>query len=292
MSEKCSRCNGTKKVSKFIFFCTNPECSAEIGEPHYNIIPKNTGNSYDDIIEVVCPECNTKFSDTLGEMDYEERISLCDCSKDMFEAKIELSEELIQGRFPIETWKREIRWYQTQTEYWKQNSKTIQDILSFINDEYRSVYNIYWLTGGPQSGITSLAVIFAKQLISSKKKAHYISMHTLLERSKDFDDKNFLENLYKNDVIILDDTFSPGKFFLKSDYVIAQFYNFIKEIVIRNKTLMCTSSKRIQDIDEKEFGSIKEVLKANSYEFYIFGALTSVIQDEKAKKLAELRGKK
>jgi DNA replication protein DnaC len=151
-----------------------------------------------------------------------------------------------------------------------------------------SAYNVYWISGPSQSGTTSLAVILAKRIISYRKKAYFISMHKLVERSKDFDDKGYLDDLLRNDVIVLDDAFSGDRFFLKTEFVKAQFYNFLKEVIAQDKILICASNVKVNDISTTEYNAIRGLLTANTFEINVTGNLSEAVANEKKKKFEEL----
>jgi len=280
----CEKCNGTKTVMKLVFFCT--ECDKEIVE--YKEIDQGTENRYDNIIEYEC--CGISYSIKLNDADYEERIALCGCSKDVFIAKIELEEQMIQGHFPKEFWNRIFDWY---LEVSPSTQKIFVPILRQITQltatfEMLSAYNIYWVSRPSQSWTTSLAVIIAKKIIPFRKKAYFISMHKLVERSKDFDDKGYLDDLLRNDVIVLDDAFSNDRFFLKTEFVKAQFYNFLKEVIAQDKILICASNVKVDGI-AAEYSAIKGLLTANTFEINVTGNLSEAVANEKKKKFEELK---
>lgn len=304
MNDKCPKCNGSKRILKLVFFCPNKividptksttlvKCDKELYAEKET--DSKTGNRDDNIVELKC-SCGFTYSGKVGDIEYEEVVSLCDCSKDMFIKKLALEEQLIQGHFPKDLWKRELIDYQSISAFWKResNKKVILDINSFIKKpELLSVYNFYWIRGETQSGTSSIAVAFAKGLFTLNKRAFFISMHKLIEKFKDFDDKGFMEELLSYDVIVLDDAFSSERYFIKSDFAKVHVYNFFKELLSLDKILICASNCRISEIDDKSYESIKQLLTANSYTLDIEGNLIQDISDKKKEDLESIRGSK
>lgn len=296
MSEKCPKCDGKKRILNYYFYC--PECDEEITK--YERTPQDSKNTFNDIITYTCPKCGKEVSGVLNDLSFEERVSLCPCSQEALVRKLFIKDCYIAGHLPEIFWDRDISWYIEKTNkdigklnFYKDNKDIIEEIQNFSDQsKLLSIYNVFWLQGQAQSGATSLAVILAKNLIGNTyKNLYFISMYSFIERSKNFEDRTYVQRLLNYDIIIFDDCFTDGKVHVKSDFLKAQLYNFFKEAILANKIIICVSKIGIEDINsnEKGYGAIQQLLEVNAYKRALKKDLRAILIQEKEEKVEAIK---
>jgi len=143
------------------------------------------------------------------------------------------------------------------------NTVSIRKLQSFINTpkDFLDDINVLWIWGrNPNAGHTSLAVIFAVELLKKGSKVRFIKMQDLISAFTDFDDKkDFFRQLDSFDVYLIDDAFDTSRCTAAGEYSRIHLYNWISSAISYDKHFICTSKVDIPQID-KQFEQSKNVL--------------------------------
>ena len=135
-------------------------------------------------------------------------------------------------------------------------------------------FRVLWIYGSDDnSGHTTLAVIFIKELLKLSYKVKFIKMNDLLSIFIDFDKKQSkLDDLNTANIYLLDDAFDVTKCITSSAYTKINMYNWLDFALSNGKYFICTSNVSIQDIDET-FGHCQNILSRSAEQLKILGKL-------------------
>jgi len=152
----------------------------------------------------------------------------------------------------------------------------IKTIEEFIDepDKFINNYNTLWLWSAlGNSGCTSLAIIFAMELIKKNYRVKFITMQNLLNAFVEFDNKKiYFKDLEFAQIYILDNAFVSGRCHVKGEYTGVQLYNWLNEGLIKDKRFICTSRVELVKAD-KIYEHSAGVLRKRALSLEIQGTL-------------------
>ena len=158
------------------------------------------------------------------------------------------------------------------------NHAIVKIIEEFIvdPDKFITNYTTFWLWSAMgNSGCTSLAIIFAMELIKKNYKVKFITMQNLLNAFVEFDNKKiYFKELDYAQIYFLDNTFVSGRCHLKGEYTGVQLYNWLNEGLVKDKRFICTSRTELSKVDkiyEHSVGVLKKCVLSLEIQGTLYG---------------------
>lgn len=232
-----------------------------------------------------CAICNgagfiIKLNETTGE---EEGVP-CECrlereEKDVLRMRLIASD--IEPRFWEYTFDNYLSLIGSKIKLKHDNSKSIEIFQSLLQDPDKFMkskdYNVLWIWGTEDyAGHTSLAVIFATELLKRNHTVRFLKSQSLLGAFTNFDTKvEFFNDLNTAQVFVLDNAFDPNRCTIKGEYTIIHLYNWLNDMICADKKIICTSKIPISQID-KQFQQSKNLIMNTGYELEFKGSIPKV----------------
>jgi chromosomal replication initiation ATPase DnaA len=176
------------------------------------------------------------------------RAEPCKCRAELDEAH-KLSVQFETANIPKVYWKYTFEDYCAipfSADIKKRNSEGITVFKQLLENpkQFTDTYTTLWIHGpDANSGHTTLAVLFCKELIKLGNKVHYTTMQSLLDSFTEFENKSeYFSDLDSCDVVLLDDAFDVTRSVAKGEYTRIQLFNWVQKWCSNNKKLVCTSN--------------------------------------------------
>jgi len=200
----------------------------------------------------------------------------CECRRERDERDA-FRTKLVKACIPPEYWEYTLENYLTlplgDSIVNKANALSVYELRKYMTDPllFLNSYNVLWIWGRkPNAGHTSLAVIFAVELLKNKYKVRFMRMQDLVSAFTDFESKkDFFTYLEKFDVYLLDDAFDANRCIVPGDYTNIHLFNWMSAAMSNKKHFICTSKVDIVQISDKFEQSKHLLLKSRlSLEFH------------------------
>ena len=202
----------------------------------------------------------------------------CACRLDRDERDL-LHRRLVSADIPPEFWEYTFENYLSlpiSSILRTDNKPRLEIFKGFLDNPntFLDRYKVLWIWGRDTSAChTSLAVIFATELLRKNHRIKFLSMQRFLDAFTNFDEKSeYFKALSSANGYILDDAFDTNRIVAKGEYTIIHLYNWLKDELTKGKYFICTSKIDVPEIDIK-FAQSRNLLLKYSVSIEIKGTV-------------------
>lgn len=236
-------------------------------------------------------KCPYNMCDGSGYLEVEEDgepvVKFCKCRKEKLNVD-SLNNKLIEAHIPKRYWEYSLDSYSSLSFKPEvlENNKDSLDVFKRIMDDpllFTNNYQLLWLWGSDEnSGHTSLAIMFAKELLKIGHTARFITMHDLIKMLSDFDSKEALSSLKEPSVLIIDDACDVSRCYIsvKGDFAKVALFDFIANAFNDGKYLICTSNVDIINIPDM-YRELIAIFLRHKLSLEFKGTLTPIFANKK-----------